>query len=297
MEEPMGITEITDALTLTAVERAVRHRPPGTRRAVPTWVVYEHLGVSSRSRSARLLRARLAALDGRALSRGKRHGVVTWELTSAGKRRLSRLRAKGTLPVLPESPQHRAWREARALAEQRIEGFRTALLEDVKRAHVLLGSPQEPGQPPSDAWFELGERLHQGCKRLASATYCLREWPEPDDAHADIDDHTDPDDQAFDAKQRVQRRARRAGRRNTRLWESDPDLVHLGWAIRLERQRQHMSTVEFARKVGVSERLIVRLEAGQADPDYELLLTLARALNLKPAALIGRAREAKDGML
>jgi ribosome-binding protein aMBF1 (putative translation factor) len=293
----MGITEITDALTLTAVDRAVRHRPPGRRRAVPTWVVYEHLGVSSRSRAARLLRARLAALDGRALSRGKRHGVVTWELTSAGKRRLSRLRAKGELPGLPESPQHRAWREARALAEQRIEGFCRGLLEDVQRAHDLLGSPHTPGHPPSDVWFELGERLHQGSKRLASATYCLHEWPEPDDAHADIDDHTDPSDKAFDPKQRDQRRVRRAGRRNTQLWESDPDLVYLGWAIRLERQRQDISAAEFARKVGVSERLIVRLEAGQAVADYQLLLALARALNLKPAALIGRAREARDGLL
>jgi hypothetical protein len=39
------------------------------------------------------------------------------------------------------------------------------------------------------------------------------------------------------------------------------------------------------------------LEAGAADPDYELLLALARALGIKPSALIGRAREAKDGLL
>ncbi|HTA33722.1 MAG TPA: helix-turn-helix transcriptional regulator [Solirubrobacteraceae bacterium] len=293
----MGITEITDALTLAAVERAVRHQPPGTRRAVPTWAVYEHLGVSSRSRAARLLRAQLAALDGTALTRGKSHGVVTWELTGAGRRRLSRLRAKGELPELPESPQHRAWREARALAEQRIEGFRTALLDDVKQAHALLGSPQEPGEPPSDAWFELGERLHQGSKRLASATYCLHEWPEPDDAHADIDHHTHPGDKAFDPEQREQRRGCRAGRRNTQLWESDPLLVHLGRAVRVERQRQHMSAADFAQKVGVGKRLIVRLEAGEANPDYELLFPLARALNLKPAVLFDRAREAKEGLL
>ena len=76
----MSRIEISDALTVAAVDRAVRHRPPGTGAGVPTWAVYEHLGVSSRSRAARLLRARLAALDGRALARGKRHGVVTWEL-------------------------------------------------------------------------------------------------------------------------------------------------------------------------------------------------------------------------
>jgi hypothetical protein len=94
----MGITEITDALTLAALDRAVRHQPRGTQRGVPRWALYEHLGVSSRSRAARLLRAQLAALDGTALTRGKHHGVETWELTSAGRRRLSRLRAKGELP-------------------------------------------------------------------------------------------------------------------------------------------------------------------------------------------------------
>ena len=182
----MSRIEISDALTVAAVDRAVRHRPPGTGAGVPTWAVYEHLGVSSRSRAARLLRARLAALDGRALARGKRHGVVTWELTSAGKRRLSRLRAKGSLPALPESPQHRAWREARALAEQRIEGFWLAVLDSVERTHELLDPSaserpfvEEPGTtpgPPSDAWFELGERLRDACGRLASASYCLWEW-------------------------------------------------------------------------------------------------------------------------
>ena len=101
----------------------------------------------------------------------------------------------------------------------------------------------------------------------------------------------------MDAKERAKRQARRTGRRNTRLWDSDPDLVYLGRAIRQERQRLGLSEAELARKVGVGKRLIARLEAGAADPDFELLLALARALSLKPAALIVRAREAKDGLL
>jgi hypothetical protein len=31
----------------------------------------------------------------------------------------------------------------------------------------------------------MGNRLHFGCERLASATYCLHEWAEPDDAISD----------------------------------------------------------------------------------------------------------------
>jgi ribosome-binding protein aMBF1 (putative translation factor) len=293
----MSTTEITDLATLAAVERAVRHRPVGRPRAVPLWEIYEHLGVSSRSRAGRCLRAQLAVLDGSGVSRGKRRGVETWELTRAGRRRLSRARAKGRLPELPESPQHRAWREAHALAEQRIEGFWAALLNDVERAHDLLGSPRVPGRPPSDVWFELAERLHQEGRRLASATYCLSEWQEPDDARADIDHHTDPGDRALDPKQRAKRRDRRRGRRNTRLWDSDPDLVYLGRAIRRERQRLGLSETELAKKVGVGKRLIVRLEDGSAQPHFELLMALARALAIKPAVLIGRAREAKDGLL
>jgi len=293
----MSTIEITDVLVLAAVDRAVRHEPRGMPRAAPVWAVYEHVGVSSRSRAGRCLRARLTALDGSGLSHGKRHGVETWELTQAGKRRLSRLRAKGRLPELPEAPQHRAWREAHAEAEQRIEGFWTALLDDVQRAHDLLDAARVPEGPPSDVWFELGERLHQGCRRLASATHCLYEWREPDDSRADVDHHTDAGDGALDAKERARRQARRAGRRNTRLWDSDPDLVYLGRAIRSERQRLGLSETELARKVQVGKRLIVRLEDGSAQPDFRLLMALARALAIKPAVLIGRAREAKDGLL
>ncbi len=293
----MGTLEITEVLTLAAVDRAVRHDRMGTPRGVPVWVLYEHLGITSRSRAGRCLRAQLATLDGLSLTRGKRHGVETWELTRAGKRRLSRRRAKGELPELPESPQHRAWRDARALAEQRLEGFWTALLDDVERTHDLLRCPCVPGRPDSDVWFELAERLHQECRRLASATYCLSEWREPDDARADADHYTDPGDGALDPRERARRRARRAGRRNTRLWDSDPDLVYLGRAIRVERQRLGLSEAEFAKKVGVGKRLIVRLEEGAAQPHFELLMALAHALSIKPSALIGRTREAKDGLL
>jgi len=72
-------------------------------------------------------------------------------------------------------------------------------------------------------------------------------------------------------------------------------LVHLGQAIRQERQRQGISESDLATKAGVGKRLIARLEAGEVDPDYELLLGLARALSLKPATLIGRAAKSKKG--
>ncbi|MHB8241958.1 MAG: hypothetical protein ACYDHN_08205 [Solirubrobacteraceae bacterium] len=54
----------------------------------------------------------------------------------------------------------------------------------VSEASALLES--EDGK--SDAWFELRSRLVQHCERLGSAVYCLNEWPEPNDACADVDD-------------------------------------------------------------------------------------------------------------
>jgi hypothetical protein len=74
------------------------------------------------------------------------------------------------------------------------------------------------GGAGSDVWFELAEELRAAARRLGSATYCLHEWMEPSDARADIDDHISPADWALDPSERRRREARRAGRRNTRLW-------------------------------------------------------------------------------
>jgi hypothetical protein len=123
------------------------------------------------------------------------------------------------LAALPESPQHRAWQNARTAAAQEIGRFRESARERLERAARLLEA--EP-PPRSDAWLELAEELQRACRRVASATYCLYEWAEPDDDRADVDAHTDPDDDALDADERARRRARRAGRRNVRLWDDGP---------------------------------------------------------------------------
>jgi hypothetical protein len=44
------------------------------------------------------------------------------------------------------------------------------------------------GQASSEAWYELGRRLERLCGVVASATYCLGEWAEPDDSRADLDE-------------------------------------------------------------------------------------------------------------
>jgi hypothetical protein len=121
----------------------------------------------------------------------------------------------GEVPVLPESPQHRQWREARALAAQEIERMREVVRATVDEAARLLDSSTAVS---SDAWFELNDRLRRVIWRLASAGYCLHEWTEPLDKQADIDDGSNPGDRHLTEGERTRRRSRRAGRRNTTLW-------------------------------------------------------------------------------
>lgn len=209
----------TDALILAAIERAARHHPRGAR-AIPAWTILEHLGIRERSPGARHVRSRLHALCAAgSLQRAARHGVAAWELTGLGLRRLRRARRSGEDVLLPEAPQHQAWRIARTAAAQEIERFRVDVRARLGHAGELLDA-SEP--PPSDAWLELAEQLRWACRRLASASYCLREWDEPDDDRADIDERLDAEDERLAPQERARRRARRAGRRNLRLWDQLP---------------------------------------------------------------------------
>jgi hypothetical protein len=201
----MSTTQIPDVTVLAAIDRAERHRG---RPGVPVWLIFEHLGIPRRSRR---VRTQLQALvqDG-AIEQRRAHGVDIWVLAPSGRRRL-----QGAVRVnLPESPQHREWRNARTLATQEIERFRALLGDALKEASARLSDTTG-----SDAWFELAEELRAGARRLGSATYCLHEWMEPSDDRPDIDDHISPADRALDRSERQRRQARRAGRRNTRLWQ------------------------------------------------------------------------------
>jgi hypothetical protein len=75
-----------------------------------------------------------------------------------------------------------------------------------------------PPGPSSDAWFDVGERLHRACRRLGSATYCLHEWAEPPQDKADPDERSDPSDARYPRDERRRREARRAGTTESRLW-------------------------------------------------------------------------------
>ena len=174
--------------------------------------IAEHLGFVHGSWTTRRLRPQIEAfIAAGLLVRSRRHGVLIWGLTSSGRRRVARV---GESVVLPESPQHRVWRHARTLAAERIDGLRGQVRGVLEEATGVL----DADGVCSDAWFALAERLESACWQLGSATYCLSEWAEPDDASADVDDRTEPGDEKIDPEELGGVRYRRGGRRNVWKW-------------------------------------------------------------------------------
>jgi hypothetical protein len=169
-----------DALILAALQRAELHEPrdePG----VPYSFVVDHLGLPMASATGRKLRPRFRELEAAGIiAPAKRHGSVIYAATPKGQRILKDAGAV----ALPESPQHRHWREARAKAGERIGEFRENAYLLCDDAAALLADDAAD----SEAWFVLGERLAGACKRIGSATHCLREWVEPGDDAPDVDD-------------------------------------------------------------------------------------------------------------
>jgi DNA-binding PadR family transcriptional regulator len=207
-------------IVLAAVDRAVRQRPFPPFGGPPGATLGEilaHLDVGRRSGTARAVRQTLAALaDEGQVEHGRRRGVAVFALTTRGRRRLERARraAGGSLP-LPESPQHRAWREARELAASELPVLTDRLREAVADTRARLGSDAE-GR--SDDWLELAERLRASARGVGSALYCLQEWPEPDEAGPDVDDLREPGDETMEPEARTRLRQLRTGRRNPRTW-------------------------------------------------------------------------------
>jgi hypothetical protein len=178
------MTELPAELMLAAVERATRHDLHGGPD-VGWGRVVEHLGFTRSGWTTRRLRPQAEALEAAGLLvRSNRQGFPHWGLTEKGRRRLQRARRAGKVGPLPEAPQHRAWREARVLAAERMSDFRQSARDALREATRLLDADCDSG-----TWHGLSERLRSEFDRIGSATFCLREWPEPDDAHADPLEH------------------------------------------------------------------------------------------------------------
>jgi DNA-binding XRE family transcriptional regulator len=71
--------------------------------------------------------------------------------------------------------------------------------------------------------------------------------------------------------------------------EKTKELALLGRVVRELREERHVSQVELAATAGVERRRLDALESGRLDPDYVLLVRLAKALGVEAGALVVRA--------
>ncbi len=198
---------IPDEMILAAIKRARLHQG-WPDEGVALSQIKSHLAIPHNGWTTRQIQPQLERMEAEGLIvREWRHSHTLWSVTPQGRRRASPFRD------LPESRQHRVWREARALAAEHIDTLRGDVQAALDAAGRLIYAPSDAD---SDAWFEMSERLQRAAWRVGSATYCLREWAEPDDAKADTDERLNPDEKQLDRVEQAQRRARRQGRRNTR---------------------------------------------------------------------------------
>jgi hypothetical protein len=195
----------------------VRHAPrPGADAS--TAAVLAHLDLAPRSAAARHARAALERLHAVGmLHRSRQRGRICWSLAPRGTARLRALHRRGAGPPLPESPQHRAWREAQALADAELGRLRRDLVAALAELETLIAGAGP--RAVADALLVQGARVGEGARRLASALHCLDAWREPVDERADVDTHAEPPGPGAEYVPAARLRALRAGRRNVRLWD------------------------------------------------------------------------------
>lgn len=200
---------LEEAFVLAAVDRGQRHSP-WADRGVPLWVVTDHLGLGRGSGPSQRVRP---VLDRLTRERGwlelhVQHDRPNWTVTADGSYMLTQAFPDGADDHLPESPQHKEWREARNLAGRVMPKLRAELSARLDEVHELVGRKRTP---TSDEWLALVHPLGEAVRRVGFATYCLHQWNEPADATADVDEEATLG-------------SGRVGRRNYRRWGSE----HLG---------------------------------------------------------------------
>jgi hypothetical protein len=179
---------VSDVLILVALDRADRHQRPNRRgESGVVWrQLIEHLGFTHNSWTTRKLRPQVEALiDAGLVVRTRNASRVRWGLTDSGALRVAQARIDGEA-VLPVSPQRRQWQRGRSIAEVRIDSIHERLGRELREVLRLL----ESGTADSGDWYDAGGRLGDLCDRLGAATFCLREWDEPDDERPELDDES-----------------------------------------------------------------------------------------------------------
>jgi len=172
---------LTADVVLAALARAL-HSGPIVDGGVWLSEVSEHLGLSWHGATSRRLQPIMTQLVDRGLVRHSNKGSI-WALTDTGYRQAQRVTV-----LLPESPQHRLWRQACELATEHHPRMRQRFITAVKAACDLINA-EEPAAPSS--WIDCKHELEHACEALAQVAYILNR-AEPDDATPDLDSRAQP---------------------------------------------------------------------------------------------------------
>jgi hypothetical protein len=169
---------------LAALARAELH--------AATWKPYlsdiaHHLGWRSSGGTARRLRQHLGRLTSEGLATTEeppphRTHTQRWATTPAGRRRLA---SAGPID-LPESPQHRRWRQDRDVAAWALGAVREDIWVVIEEVYDLLSSREEVRPFHSDDFvYGLVRRFEQAFRAYGLAFRMCEQWPEPSDLAAD----------------------------------------------------------------------------------------------------------------
>ncbi len=144
------------------------------------------------------------------------------------------------------------------LAEQEIERVWIRALGSVEVAEEALNNPKV--ETTARAYRDLGTRLQVAFEDLASATYCLSEWAEPDDEQADVE--------MWDVEGLRRTHGRSGDRDDVALPSSRKrPLLSLGLA-RAIRELRTVDAAQLGVEAGVPGWQMQALEEGRFSPEW-----------------------------
>jgi transcriptional regulator with XRE-family HTH domain len=73
------------------------------------------------------------------------------------------------------------------------------------------------------------------------------------------------------------------------------ELIRFGKQLRQVREQQGVSVADLAARSGINPQRIGKLEAGLLDPRYDVLLALARGMDVRASALIPDTGDERRG--
>jgi hypothetical protein len=175
---------VSEMEVLAALARAELH----ARRWYPQLSdIAHHLGWRYSGAATRRLRPHLERLSAAGLVAAVeppayKMSSQKWVTTDAGRRRLA-----SSPPVeLPESPQHRRWRQDRDVAAWARDAARREAWVLIEELEDLLAGRPEARPILSEGWaYRASRRFEEAFRDYALATRMWEQWPEPSDLAAD----------------------------------------------------------------------------------------------------------------